>query len=55
MDIYSIPPNTILTEITIIYNCYGVTPTQLTTFIPFHCYDNNITLKMAVVAAERCW
>jgi len=42
----------ILTEIIIIYNCYTVTVTQLTTFVPLHCC-NNITLKMAAIAAKN--
>jgi hypothetical protein len=44
----------ILTEIIIIFNCYEVTATQLTTFIPLYSY-NNITLKMAALAAAACW
>ena len=38
----------------IIFNCYGVTATQLTTFVPMYFYNNNIILKMAAVAAETC-
>ena len=34
------------------FNCYGVTATQLTTFVPSYCCDNNITLKTAAIAAE---
>jgi hypothetical protein len=45
----------ILTVIIIIFNCYGVTATQLTTFVSFYSCDNNITLKMDAVAAETCW
>jgi len=45
----------ILTGITIISNCYGMTMTQLTTFVPLYCCNNNITLKMAAIAAETCW
>jgi len=41
-------------EIIILVNCYGVTATQLTTFVPLYSC-NNITLKMATVAAETCW
>jgi len=41
----------ILTEI--ILSFYGVTATQLTTFVPL-C-SRNITLKMAAIAAETCW
>jgi hypothetical protein len=44
----------ILTEIVIIFNCYEVTVTQLTIFVPLYSY-NNITLKMAALAAEACW
>jgi len=44
----------ILTEIIIIYNCHGVTATQLTTFV--HLYScNNITLKMTAIVAETSW
>jgi hypothetical protein len=43
----------ILTEIIIIFSCYGVTATQLTAFVPVYFY-NNITLKMAAVVAETC-
>jgi len=40
-----------LIEITIIFNWYGVTMTQLITFVPsYSC--NNITLKTAAIAAE---
>ena len=36
------------------FNCYVVTATHLTTFVPlFSC--NNVTLKMAAKAAETCW
>ena len=33
-----------------VFNCYAVTATQLTTYVPL--YSCNITLKMAAVAAE---
>jgi hypothetical protein len=36
------------------FNCYGVTTTQLTTTEPLYSL-NNITLKMAAVGAETCW
>ena len=45
----------ILTEIIIIYNCYGVMVTQLTIFVPLYCCNNNITLKMAIIAAGTYW
>ena len=45
---------TIFTEIIIISNCYAVTATQLTTFVPLYCFNNNIKLKMAAIAAETC-
>ena len=45
----------ILTEITIIFNCYGVTATQLITFVLLYSCNNNITLKMAEIPAETCW
>jgi len=35
-------------------NCYGVTVTQLTTFVPLHSC-NNINLKMTVTADETFW
>jgi len=41
----------ILTEITITFNCYGVTATQLTTLVPLYCCDN-VALNMTVIAAE---
>ena len=44
-----------LTEVIIIFNCYGVTETQLTTFVPFNSYNNNFTLKVAAIAAKKCW
>jgi len=38
------------------FNCYGVTSTQLTTFVRLYCFNNNnITLKMVAFAAETCW
>jgi len=43
--------NIIITETIIIFNCYGVTATQLTTFVLL-CSFKNITLKMAAIAAE---
>ena len=45
----------ILTEIVIILNCCGVRATQLTTFVPLYSCNNNITLKMAAIAAKMCW
>jgi len=45
----------ILPEIIIICNCYGVTAIQLTTFVPLCSCNNNITLKMTVIAVETCW
>ena len=44
-----------LAVIIMIFNCHDVTPTQLITFVPLYCYDNNITLKMAAIVAETCW
>ena len=38
------------TEIIIIFNCYVVTATELTTFVLLYSCNNNITLKMV---AER--
>ena len=35
------------------FNCYGMTATQLTKFVPLYSY-NNITFKMAAMAAETC-
>jgi len=32
-----------------------VTASQLTTFVLLYSCENNITLKMAAVAAETCW
>jgi hypothetical protein len=32
-----------------------VTVTQLTTFVPLYSFINNITLKMATVAAKTFW
>jgi len=29
--------------------------TQLTTFVPLHSCNINITLKMAIMADETCW
>jgi hypothetical protein len=46
---------TILTEIIIIFNCYGVMVIELTTFVPLYCCNNSITLKMAITAAETYW
>jgi hypothetical protein len=37
------------------FNYYRMTATQLTTFVPLYSCNNNITLKMAAVAAETCW
>jgi hypothetical protein len=45
----------ILNEIIIIFNCYGVTVTQLTTFVLFYSCNNNITPKIDAIAAETCW
>jgi hypothetical protein len=44
----------IVTEIIVIFNCYGVMTTQLTTFAPLYSC-NNITQKKAAIAAETCW
>jgi hypothetical protein len=44
----------ILSEIIKIFNCYGMTATQLTKFVPLYSC-NNITLKMAGVVGETCW
>jgi hypothetical protein len=44
----------ILTEIVIVFNCYGVTATLLATFVPLYFYNNNITLKIVALAAETC-
>jgi hypothetical protein len=44
----------ILTEIIIILNCCGMTATQLITFVHLCSCNNNITLKMAAIAAETC-
>jgi hypothetical protein len=43
----------ILTKIIIISNCYAVTATQLTLFVLLFSF-NNITLKIAEIAAETC-
>jgi len=43
----------IVTEIIIIFNCYRVTETQLTTYTSLYSY-NNTTLKMVAKAAETC-
>jgi hypothetical protein len=45
----------IINETIIIFNCYGVTATQLTTFVPLYSFNNYINLKMATLAAETCW
>ena len=37
-----------------IFNYYEVMVTQLTTWVPLYSMHNNITLKMAVIAAETC-
>jgi len=29
--------------------------TQLTKFVPLYCCNHNITLNVAVLAAETCW
>jgi len=42
-------------KIIIIFNRYGVTATQLTTFVPLYSCNNSITLKMAAIADETCW
>jgi hypothetical protein len=34
---------------------YGVTATQLTTFVHLYCCNNNFTLKMAAIEIETCW
>jgi hypothetical protein len=41
----------ILIEI-IMFNCYGVMVTHLTTVVLLYSSNNNTTLKMAVIAAE---
>jgi len=38
-----------------IFNCYVVTTTQLTTFVPLYSCNNNITLNMTAVVAETWW
>jgi cell division protein YceG involved in septum cleavage len=43
----------ILTEIIIIFNCYGVTATQLTKIVPFYSCNNNTTLKMTATAVAK--
>ena len=43
-----------LTENIVIFNCYGVTATQLNEFVPLYYCDNNITLRMVSTAAETC-
>ena len=45
----------ISTEIIILFNCYWLTATQLTTFAHLYSCNNNITLKMATLDAETCW
>jgi hypothetical protein len=45
----------IITETAIMFNCYRMTATQLTTFVPLYSCNNNINLKMVAVAAETCW
>jgi len=32
-----------------------VTATQLTTFVPLYCCNNNSTLKMVAIMAETSW
>ena len=44
----------ILTKFIKLFNCYGVTATQLTKCVLFYCCNNNITLKMAAIPAETC-
>jgi hypothetical protein len=44
----------ILPEI-IIFKCYGVIATELTTSVPLYYCNNNITLKMAAIVAETYW
>jgi hypothetical protein len=46
--------NIILTEITVIFNCYRVPVTQLTTFVCLY-FCNNITPRAARIAAKTCW
>jgi hypothetical protein len=46
---------TTVTEIITILNYYVVTVTKITTFVHLYCCNNNITLKMAAIAAETCW
>jgi hypothetical protein len=53
---YATPGPTIyimLTEITIILNCYGVTATQVTTSVPLYSCNNNTTPKMDATAAAK--
>jgi len=42
-----------LTKI-VIFNCYGVMVTQLTTLVCLYSCNNNITLKMGRILAETC-
>jgi hypothetical protein len=44
----------ILAEIIILFICYAMTVTHLTTFALL-CSCDNITLKMAAAAVETCW
>ena len=44
-----------LTEITVTFNCYGVTTTQLSEYVNLYFCDDNVTRKMVSVAAETCW
>jgi hypothetical protein len=37
----------------IVFNSYGVTSTQITTFVSLYFCNNNITLKMAAAAAAE--
>jgi hypothetical protein len=39
----------------VIFNCYGVTAVQLTTFVYLCFCNSDINLKMAEIAAETCW
>ena len=45
----------ILTEITVICNCYTVTATQLNTFVSLYSCNNIIIPRAGGIAAETCW
>jgi len=38
-----------------IFNCYGLTATQLNTFVHLYSCNNSIALKMAAIEVETCW